>query len=96
MITDDPWAAMNRLDHVEALGTTLKPGDRVRLRPSRRADIFDMELDGKLAVIEAIENSFDDEIYLAVVVDDDPGKDLGLDRMVGHRFFFRLSEVEAV
>ncbi len=96
MITDDPWAAMNRLDQVESLGTTFRPGDRVRLRPGGRADIFDMELDGKLAVIEAIESSFDDEIYVAVVVDDDPGKDLGLDRMVGHRFFFRLSEVEAV
>ena len=96
MITDDPWAAMNRLDQVDLAGTTFKPGDRVRLRPSRRADIFDMELEGKVAVIEAIENSFDDEIYLAVVVDDDPGRDLGLDRMVGHRFFFRLSEVEAV
>ena len=95
MITDDPWAAMNRLEQVEVAGTTFRPGDRVRLRPSGRADIFDMELDGKLAVIEAIENSFDDEIYLAVVVDDDPGRDLGLDRMVGHRFFFRLSEVEA-
>jgi len=57
MITDDPWAAMNRLDHVEALGTTFKPGDRVRLRPGGRADIFDMELDGKLAVIEGIEVS---------------------------------------
>lgn len=96
MITDDPWAAMNRLDRVDVSGTTFKPGDRVRLHPGGRADIFDMELDGKIAVIEAIENSFDDEIYLAVVVDDDPGRDLGLDRMVGHRFFFRLSEVEAL
>ncbi len=96
MITDDPWAAMNRLEQAESLGTTFKPGDRVRLRPGGRADIFDMELEGKTAVIEAIENSYDDEIYVAVVVDDDPGKDLGLDRMVGHRFFFRLSEVEAI
>jgi hypothetical protein len=96
MITDDPWAAMNRLGQVDVAGITFKPGDRVRLRPGGRADIFDMELDGKVAVIEAIENSFDDEIYLAVVVDDDPGRDLGLDRMVGHRFFFRVSEVEAV
>jgi hypothetical protein len=96
MMTDDPWAALNRLDRVETGGTTFKPGDRVRLRPAGRADIFDMELAGKTAVIEAIENSFDDEIYLAVVVDDDPGKDLGLDRMIGHRFFFRLAEVEAI
>lgn len=96
MITDDPWAQMNRLDKVDTSGTTLRPGDRVRLRPGGRADIFDLELRGKTAVIESIENSFEDEIYLAVVLDDDPGKDLGLDRMIGHRFFFRLAEVEAL
>jgi hypothetical protein len=29
-----------------------------------------------------------------VVLDDDPGRDLGLLRQPGHRFFFRLEEVE--
>jgi hypothetical protein len=31
---------------------------------------------------------------VAVVLDDDPGRDLGEMRMPGHRFFFKLSEVE--
>jgi hypothetical protein len=97
---EDPWAALNRLETAETDGTVFKVGDRVRLRPGRasanRADIFDLELAGKTAVIEAIENSYDDEIYLAVVLDDDPGKDLGFDRMIGHRFFFSPREVEAL
>jgi hydrogenase maturation protease len=33
---------------------------------------------------------------LAVVVEDDPGRDLGFDRQPGHRFFFMPGEVEPV
>ena len=40
-------------------GTELKPGDRVRLRPSKRADIFDTILDGRTAVIAGIEADFE-------------------------------------
>ena len=32
--------------------------------------------------------------HLAVVLDDDPGRDLGLLRQPGHRFFFSPAEVE--
>ena len=39
---------------------------------------------------------FEDQIQVAVVLDDDPGRDLGLLRQPGHRFFFRLNEVEEV
>ena len=53
------------------------PGDRVRLWPRGRADILDMALEGKTATVEAIEQDFEDRVYLAVTVDDDPGKDLG-------------------
>jgi hypothetical protein len=98
MTYDDPWAALNQPETMESGGTVFKLGDRVRLRPGRastnHADILDMELAGKTAVIEAIENSYDDEVYLAVVLDDDPGKDLGFARMIGHRFFFSPREVE--
>ena len=73
----------------------LKPGDPVRLWPLGRADIFDMVLKGKTAVIESIERDFEDRVYVAVVVDDDPGQDLGLQRQPGHRFFFfGVEEVE--
>jgi hypothetical protein len=33
---------------------------------------------------------------LALVLDDDPGKDLGFMRQPGHRFFYTLDEVEPV
>jgi hypothetical protein len=66
----------------------------VRLCPQRRADIFDIALAGKLATIESIERTVDDEVYIAVTVDEDPGADLGMERQAGHRFFFRADEIE--
>jgi hypothetical protein len=72
----------------------LRLGDRIRLRPRRRADIMDMVLDGRTAVVEAIERDYEDAIHVAVLVDDDPGKDLGAMRQPGHRFFFRLDDIE--
>jgi len=84
---------------VRVKGAELKAGDRVRLRPkaggpNARADIFDSALDGRIAWIEAIELDFEDRIHLAVVLEDDPGRDLGEMRHIGHRFFFSLAEVE--
>lgn len=72
----------------------LKPGDRVRLKPRPGGDVFDLALDGKMAVIEAIEEDYEGRAHLAVVVDDDPGRDLGMMRQPGHRFFFSVEEVE--
>ncbi len=79
-----------------ALRPPFAVGDRVRLKPRRRADIMDTVLQGKVAVIEAIERDFEDRVYLAVTVLDDPGRDLGLERMPGHRFFFAPDEIEAL
>lgn len=81
---------------ISVFGVELKQGSRVRLWPQRRADIFDMALEGKLATVEAIERTVEDEVYIAVTVDDDPGADLGAERQIGHRFFFRADEVEPV
>ncbi len=83
---------------------TLKPltasefhvGDRVRLRPRRRADILDVALAGKAAVVEAVERDFENRVHLAVVLEDDPGRDLGMLRQPGHRFFFTPEEVEPI
>ena len=72
----------------------LKQGDRVRLKPRLRGDVFDLALAGKTAVIEAIEEDYEGKAHLAVVVDDDPGRDLGMLRQPGHRFFFSVEEVE--
>ena len=69
-------------------------GDRVRLRPRNRADIMDIALHGRTAVVESIERDYEDVVHVAVVVDDDPGKDLGTLRQPGHRFFFSLNDLE--
>lgn len=81
-------------DEVNVLGVTLKKGDRVRLRPRVGGDIFDLALAGKTATIEEIEQDYENKIHLAVIIDDDPGKDLGALRQPGHRFFFSPEEVE--
>jgi hypothetical protein len=49
---------------------------------------------GSIAIIETIEQDFEDNIQLAVVLEDDPGKDLGFLKQPGHRFFFAPEEVE--
>ena len=88
---DEPSTAPTE---VVVRGIVIKAGDKVRLRPRRRADIMDIVLDGKLATVEAIEQDFEDNIHLAVTVDDDPGRDYGKARKIAHRFFFRLNEIE--
>jgi hypothetical protein len=90
----DPWGQTEHLESVQAGDVELRLGERVLLRPGSGADILDMALAGKVGVIEAIEQSFDDEYQIAVVLEDDPGRDLGELRQPGHRFFFRLAEVE--
>ncbi len=76
-------------------GVVLRKGDRVRLRPEGgNADVFDLVLDGKSAVIESIEQDFEGRLYLSVTVEDDPGRDLGIEGKPAHRFFFRPQEVE--
>jgi len=106
----DPKVA-ELLDRVETLGpealgklhgrlrrlnSGLRSGDRVRLKPKRRADIFDIALKDKMATILGVEEDFEGRIYYTVTIDDDPGKDLGIEGKPGHRFFFMSDEVEAV
>jgi hypothetical protein len=82
------------LDHVQVAGLAVKKGDRIRLRPRGGGDILDLSLVGKVASIESIEQDYEGKIHLAVVLEDDPGRDLGLLRQPGHRFFFSPEEVE--
>ncbi|GAC1447499.1 MAG: hypothetical protein PVSMB1_19770 [Gemmatimonadaceae bacterium] len=77
-------------------GTPLKVGEHVRLHPRTGGDIMDLVLDGKTAVIEAIERDFEDRLHVAVALDDDPGREWGLQRMPGHRFFFSPEEIESL
>jgi hypothetical protein len=71
-----------------------REGDRVRLHPRKKADIFDIALDGKIAIVESVESDFENNIHLAVTVEDDPGREFGVARQIGHRFFFGPEEVE--
>ena len=81
-------------ESVRVFGVELRVGNRVRLWPQKSADIIDMALSGKVAVIEAIEQDFEDQIQFAVVLDDDPGREFGMMRQPGHRFFFGVEEIE--
>jgi len=82
------------LANVSVGGIEVKAGDRVRLRPRKGGDIFDLALAGQVAIIESIEQDYESKVHLAVVLEDDPGRDLGMLRQPGHRFFFSLEEVE--
>jgi hydrogenase maturation protease len=90
------WEELERPapDSVQTSSASLRVGSRVRLAPGPGGDIFDLALAGRTAVIEAIEQDTDDRVTLAVVVEDDPGRDLGFARQPGHRFFFSPAEVE--
>ncbi len=92
------WEELERPapDSVLVAGGELRAGSRVRLHPRAGGDVFDLVLEGRAAVVEAIEQNLDDEIVLAVVVEDDPGRELGFARQPGHRFFFSPAEVEVL
>jgi hypothetical protein len=90
----DPEADHRRLECLHIGPAEIRPGDRVRLRPRSRADILDLALAGKTATVDGIEQDYDGRPWLAVTVDEDPGKDLGALRQPGHRFFFSPEEVE--
>jgi hydrogenase maturation protease len=82
------------LDCLSISGVEVKTGDRVRLSPRKGGDILDLALQGQIATIESIEQDYEGKAHVSVVLDDDPGRDMGLLRQPGHRFFFDASEVE--
>jgi hydrogenase maturation protease len=90
------WEQLERPapEAVVVAGVELRRRSRVRLQPKPGRDVFDIALQGKTAVIEEIVQTMDDAVQLAVTVEDDPGRDLGADRQIGHRFFFSPEEVE--
>ena len=93
------WQVLEENTPIERLnigGVQVGRGDLVRLRPRAGGDVFDLALAGKTATIESIEQDYEGQAHIAVIVDDDPGRDLGLLRQPGHRFFFRPDEVEPV
>jgi hydrogenase maturation protease len=82
------------LDHLEISGVEVRTGSRVRLRPRKGGDVMDIALAGQVATIECIEQDYEGKQHVCVVLDADPGRDMGLLRQPGHRFFFDAEEVE--
>jgi hydrogenase maturation protease len=91
------WQLLEDKTCVESLdvhGAQIRRGDRVRLRPHAGGDVFDLALAGKIAAVESIEQDYEGKLHICVIVDDDPGRDIGLMRQPGHRFFFAPDEIE--
>jgi hydrogenase maturation protease len=82
------------VDRLIVGGAEIKAGDRVRLRPRKGGDVLDIALAGQIALVESIEQDYEGKKHVCVVLDDDPGRDLGLLRQPGHRFFFDAEEIE--
>ncbi len=77
-----------RVERLTVAGVEIKVGDRVRLRPRQGGDVLDIALAGQTAIIESIEQDYEGKNHVCVVLEDDPGRDLGMLRQPGHRFFF--------
>ncbi len=91
------WEAIcnnTRLELVKIDNTVFSCGAHVRLRPKSKVDAFDLVLTDRTATIESIEEDYENNYHIAVTIDDDPIKDLGVGRFVAFRFFFAPDEVE--
>jgi hydrogenase maturation protease len=82
------------VDHKEISGIEVRPGSRVRLRPRKGGDVMDIALAGQLATVECLEQDYEGKCHVCVVLDNDPGRDMGLLRQPGHRFFFDTEEID--
>jgi hydrogenase maturation protease len=92
------WEELERRapDAVEVDGVEIRRRSRVLLRPRPGGDVFDVALAGRTAVVEEVVQGVEGAVQLAVTVEDDPGRDLGEERQIGHRFFFSPEEVEPI
>ncbi len=96
-MTEWEWALLEdkpSIGSVTVDGKECAIGERVRLRPRKGGDIMDIALAGKVGIIESIEQDYEGKLQVAIVLDDDPGRDLGMLRQPGHRFFFTPEELE--
>jgi hypothetical protein len=90
----DPFATIDvpALDCVFVDGVKVSKGSAVQLHPKRRADAWDMFLQGKSATVRAIHQDVEDVLYVAVTVDDDPASDMH--EWYGRSLFFSPDEIE--
>jgi hypothetical protein len=78
----------------EVNGVMVAKGHKVVIRPGADADLHARLLDGRTATVERIFVDYDEKVYLAVTVDDDPGQELM--RETGRFLFFFAPEVEVL
>jgi hydrogenase maturation protease len=71
-------------------------GARVRLHPRHGGDVLDIALAGQTAIIEGLEQDYEGKVHVCVILEQDPGRDLGMLRQPGHRFFFDAEEIEVL
>ena len=87
---DTPGEVVKMVD-----GILYSKGDKVRLKlGQRRSDAADMFLNNRIATIEIIFTDYEDQVHLAVTMDDDPGQDMLRD--LGIYRFFSPDEVEHI
>ncbi len=95
-LTDIPVFGENLVDPttdgVVVNGILVAKGSRVRLRPSRQADAQDLFLAGMTAVVQRVYFDLDGATHVAVVLEDDPGRDLY--DTTGRFYYFGPEEVE--
>ena len=99
-IADDvPWwdegqdaRAQPEVDAVLVDGVPVAKGSRVALRPTRRADAQDLFLAGQTAIVSRVYFDVDGGQHVAVVLEDDPGRDLY--DTTGRFYYFAPDEVE--
>ena len=99
---DVPWwdpgadaSVSPETDSVIVAGVPVAAGSTVRLRPGlRRADAQDMFLTGRTATVRTVLSDVDDEPYVAVTLDEDPGAEINHSH--GRYRYFSPDEIEPV
>jgi hypothetical protein len=82
-------------DHVLVAGVKIARGSRVVMRPgARRADVQDLFLTGREALVEAVLHDVDGQVHVAVSPVSDPLADL--QRNHGRFLYFAPDEIEPV
>ena len=90
----DHFREKRDLESIEIRGSELRPGSRVILHPRGWLEIMDRTLRDKVAIIESIEQDFEERLFVAVIVEGAGGREACNGHRACNRFFFRPDEVE--
>ena len=77
---------------VQVDGVEIRAGSRVTLAPRPGGDIMDIALQGRTAIVEAVEQDVDGDTHVAVTLDDDPATELL--EWQGRYYYFHPDEIE--